>query len=297
MTTTVAPTERMDPRRVDLHAHTTASDGRDTPAELVHQAIERNLVALGVTDHDSMAGVQEAQTAAQGSDLMVFAGVELNTDIPGREVHILGYFADTENPFLKENLVLLSGSREDRARQILAKLSRLGLPLEWERVTEKAAGAIGRPHIARALVEAGYVDTIGDAFDRYIGTDGPAYVEHLRLSPVQAVEFVVKAGGVPVLAHPTNVLDFVEPLVEAGLLGIEAYYPTHTPADTETLRHLANRYGLFVTGGTDHHGWPRFNGIQLGGLDIPLGVITHLQHACDETLARFRQHEQTTAPG
>ncbi len=244
-----------------------------------------------------MAGVQEAQRAAQESDLIVFAGVELNTDVPGREVHILGYFADTENAFLKENLMLLSGSREDRARQILAKLSRLGLPLEWERVTERAAGAIGRPHVAHALVEAGYVDTIGEAFDRYIGKDGPAYVEHLRLSPVQAVEFVVNAGGVPVLAHPTNVLDYVEPLVDVGLQGIEAYYPTHTPADTEMLQLLAERHGLFVTGGTDHHGWPRFNGIQIGGLDIPLGVIPRLQHACDEALARFRQHEQATASG
>jgi len=291
--TTKLPANQPRDKRVDLHTHTTASDGLNTPGDLVRLALGRNLAALGVTDHDSLGGVQEALHAAQGTDLVVFPGIELNTDVPGREVHIIGYFAEPETPYLQQMLALLQNSREDRAQQILAKLASLGIHLEWDKVVAEADGSIGRPHIAQALLDAGYVETIGEAFEKYIGKDGPAYVEHLRLTPEQAVELVVQGGGVPVLAHPTDVLDYIEPLIAVGLQGLEVYYPTHTQVDVDNLRRLADQYGLITTGGTDHHGRPRYGDTQLGDIYIPLDVIPPLQSACNAALARYRkQHAQ-----
>lgn len=295
MSRAAPPINRQNAGRVDLHAHTTASDGHDSPTQLVHLALERKLVALGITDHDSMAGVREATRAAQGTGLTLFPGVEFNTDVPGREVHVIGYFADPQVPLLREKLALLQGGRKERARRILSKLEQLGISLTWDSVTAQAEGAIGRPHIARALLEAGHVESVQEAFDRFIAKGCPAYVEHLRVTPEGAVKMTVEGGGVPVLAHPMGVLDYLEPLIAVGLQGLEVYYPSHTPEDVESLRRLADRYHLIPTGGTDHHGYPRVDNIGLGDLKVPLDSVRQLQAACDSALARYRERQEQDA--
>jgi len=277
-----------DAGRVDLHAHTTASDGRDTPSALVHLALERNVVALGITDHDSMTGIPEAIRAAKGTGLTIFPGVEFNTDVPGREVHVIGYFADPDVPAVRDYLHMLRDNRENRAHRIVEKLWQVGVHLPWELVAAQATGAIGRPHVARALVEAGYVESVQEAFDRYLAKGQPAYEDHYRITPEGAVELIVDGGGVPVLAHPTDVLDYVEPLVAVGLQGLEVYYPTHTPDDTLALLELVDLYGLIATGGTDHHGYPKVEDVTLGDLDIPLESAWQLQAACNAARKRHR---------
>jgi predicted metal-dependent phosphoesterase TrpH len=175
--------------RVDLHLHTTASDGQLSPAEIVHLAAELGLSIIAITDHDSVEGVEPALAAADDfPGLLVIPGVELSTDIPGGEVHILGYFIDHRDQGLKRSLESLRNSRRERARKIVAKLAQLNIDVDWQRVLELAAGAsVGRPHIAQAMMERGYISSLREAFSKYIGRNGPAYVEREKLTPPQAV--------------------------------------------------------------------------------------------------------------
>lgn len=266
--------------RVDLHVHTTASDGQLSPTAVVHQALEQGLVAIAITDHDTTEGIEEALEAARGTVLEVIPGVEISTDIPQTEVHILGYYVAHRDAVLRSKLALFRDSRLNRAQRMVSKLARMGMPLEWERVQQIAAGgAIGRPHIARALLEKGYVSSIGEAFDLYIGRNGPAYVERFKLSPAEAVQVILSARGLPVLAHPLQVSYLVPDLVKQGLLGLEAYYTGYTTEETRFLLDLAAKYGLLVTGGSDFHGeegWPEN---KLGGVMMPQTVLQGL-HAC-----------------
>ncbi len=267
--------------KVDLHAHTTASDGTLRPAELVKLALERGLIVLGITDHDSTEGIPEALEAAAGTPLRVIPGVEINTDVPAGEVHVLGYFIDTANEALQRQLSLQRSGREARARLMVEKLAALGLHISWERVLELAqGGAIGRPHIAQALVEQGYVATPAEAFEKYIGHGGPAYVERTKLTPAEAVALIRQAGGVPVLAHPTFSPDYealVAELAGAGLAGLECYYAGY---DQETVVHLlilAQRHGLLSTGGSDFHGLALKEGADLGSVYVPPDVVAQLE--------------------
>ncbi|MFQ5924821.1 MAG: PHP domain-containing protein, partial [Dehalococcoidia bacterium] len=192
--------------KADLHLHTRASDGRLTPGEVVALAAKKGLSVIAITDHDSIEGIAAALVAAESfPSLRVIPGVEINTDIPDGEIHILGYFIDYHSKELKQTLQRLRHAREIRAQRMIAKLAKLGIPVEWRRVKELAGGgSIGRPHIAQAMFEGGYIPSLQEAFKRYIGRQGPAYAERERLSPVEAVELVVKAGGLPMLAHPAN---------------------------------------------------------------------------------------------
>ena len=191
-------------------------------------AILAGLGTIAITDHDSMNGVDEALAAAAGTSLKVIPGVELSTDIPRGEVHLLGYYLDPHLPELDALLATLRGSRVQRAQRMVEKLDSLGMPVSWERVQAIANGAsVGRPHVARALIEAGHVSSVQDAFSLYIGREGPAYVDRYKLTPVEATALVTRLGGLAVLAHPSFVpeLDRVLPgLVEAGLAGMEVYY-------------------------------------------------------------------------
>ncbi|MER3457670.1 MAG: hypothetical protein C4309_02600, partial [Chloroflexota bacterium] len=183
--------------RIDLHTHSTASDGRLTPTELVHLALERGLTAIALTDHDTTDGVAEAQTAARDTGLEVIAGVEINTESEDGDVHFLGYFVRPDDAAFQAQLATLRNARLGRARLMVEKLARLGLPLDWERVQAIAGeGAVGRPHVARALLERGYITTISEAFEKYIGHEGPAYVPRYRLTPEEAIAVIRAAGGV-----------------------------------------------------------------------------------------------------
>jgi len=267
--------------KIDLHLHTTASDGRFTPAELVARLAALGLEVIALTDHDTVAGVAAALEAAKAfPKLTVIPGVEINTDVDHGEAHLLGYFIDATDKNLLDSLEKLRDSRETRAKRMVAKLSGLGVDISWQRVQELAGSAtIGRPHIAGALLEKGYIGSFSEAFDKYIGRDGPAYVEREKLTQEEAVNLVAGAGGLAVLAHPYTVGE-VEPMVKrlkkVGLVGLEAYYKDYSPARVGELVGLARRYGLLATGGSDYHGIDADTEVLPGKVDIPREVADEL---------------------
>ncbi len=267
--------------KVDLHLHSTASDGRLSPADIVRQAAEQGLSVIAIADHDSIDGIAPALVATRAFPrLKVIPGVEINTDVPDGEVHILGYFIDYTNHKLQGPLEGLRNSRLKRGQRMVAKLKNLGIHIDWERVREIAGeGSIGRPHIAQAMLEKGYVTSFKEAFDKYISRGGPAYVEREKMSPVEAVELVLKANGLPVMAHPltTNNLEtMITELEAAGLVGIEAYYNGYTADEISRLVRLADKYGLIATGGSDYHGLEATNETVIGGVDVPMESVERL---------------------
>ncbi len=267
--------------RVDLHLHTTASDGRLTPEEVVQLAAKQGLSVVSITDHDSTDGIAAALAAAESfPPLKVIPGVEINTDIPGGEIHILGYFIDHQSEEFKRALKRLRHSRKIRARKMIAKLARLGMEVDWERVKQLAGGgSIGRPHIAQAMLEQGYISSLQQAFTRYIGREGPAYAERERLSPVAAVELVIRARGLPVLAHPANLDDLEGLLLElkaAGLVGLEAYYDGYRQETIHRLVALASKHSLIACGGSDFHGFEGANETPIGRVNVPMECAQQL---------------------
>jgi len=263
---------------VDLHVHTTASDGEYSPAEVVHKACGLLLACIAITDHDTTDGIEEALVAATDTKLQVIPGVEISTDIPRSEVHILGYYVAYQEPSFQARLALFRESRLNRAQRMIAKLARMGLPLDWRRIRQIAGAAtVGRPHIARAMLEKGYVSSIDEAFDRYINRNGPAYVERIKVSPPEAVQLILDAGGIPVLAHPLYESHLVPDLARHGLAGLEAYYTGYTPDETRFLLDLAAKYDLLVTGGTDFHGETVQPNHPLGEVMVPPAVVGRLE--------------------
>lgn len=265
--------------RIDLHVHSTASDGTLSPTALVEEARARNVQVVALTDHDTMDGVAEAQTAAARVGIELIAGVELNTDSPAGEVHVLGYFISLDNQPFQELLDQRRRSRVVRAHKMVDRLRELGMNITYADVERFAGdGAVGRPHVARALVAAGYAADVREAFDRWIHTGGPAYVRRESFSPTDAIVAVREAGGVPVLAHPGRIRDqaIIPSLIEAGLEGLECYYPEHTPRQTEQYIAIARRHGLVVTGGTDFHGPGSTHKTELGALSVPAAAVQEL---------------------
>ncbi|MBI2913247.1 MAG: PHP domain-containing protein [Chloroflexi bacterium] len=245
--------------RADLHTHSTFSDGVLTPTQLIDLAYGNGVRLMALTDHDTTQGLPEAyQAAARYPDFTLIPGIEMSTDVPGNEVHILGHFIDWANETFQETLARLRESRLGRARKMVEKLRGLGMPIAWERVQEIASeGAVGRPHIARALDESGHVASVNEAFDRYLSRNGPAYVERERLTPRQVVETLLRVGGLATLAHPRDLPALEGHLAElkdAGLIGMEVYYQDYKPAEIERLRALADKFGLLPLGGSDYHG-------------------------------------------
>ena len=267
--------------RADLHLHTTASDGRLTPIEIVRLARRQGIEVIAITDHDSVEGVAAALAEARSFVFpLVIPGVEISTEVPHGEVHILGYFVDHTDPKLNETLKKLRCSRRGRAQRMVARLRDLGINIEWERVQELAGDAsIGRPHIAQAMLERGYIGSIKEAFVKYIGRYGPAYVEREKMTPVEVVELVIRAHGLPVLAHPADIEGletFLLELERAGLIGIEAYYDGYTPDIVQRLVAIAEGHGLIPCGGSDYHGLGSEKETMLGDIDIPAESVEHL---------------------
>ncbi|MBM3451245.1 MAG: PHP domain-containing protein [Armatimonadetes bacterium] len=267
--------------RIDLHTHTVASDGALAPDALVALAAARGVGTLAITDHDTAAALPAASAAAARAGLRLIGGVELSTDGAGGEVHVLGYFVDVADMAFAAALERLREARVARARGMVAKLNELGASVRYEDIARHAQGVVGRPHVARALVESGFVRTVSEAFQRYIGYGRPAYVERERLTPEGAVRELRDAGAVPVFAHPIwgGTPERIETMVEAGLLGIEAYYPEHSPADVVRFREAARSYGLVTTGGTDYHGGGVGGDLVVGGQYVPADTVERLDEA------------------
>lgn len=243
---------------IDLHSHTTASDGALSPRELVREAVKHGVRVLAVTDHDSTEGLAEAfDEASRHPGVTIVPGLEINCDVAGGEVHVLGYCVDHEAAWFQEFLREQRVERAARVHRIAERLAELGLPIDPDEVFAICKeGSPGRPHVAQVMVNRGYVGSIKEAFDRYLSATGPANVPRKRLTPADAVRVIRRARGVPVIAHPGLAKrdDMIPELVEAGLLGIETYYSEHSPAQVRAYLGLCDRYGLVATGGSDFHG-------------------------------------------
>jgi predicted metal-dependent phosphoesterase TrpH len=257
---------------IDLHVHTTASDGTYTPTGAVREALGKKLAILGIADHDTTGGVREAEEAARGTALALVPGVELSVGAEEYEIHVLGYFIDPDHAGLQDVLLRLRGARDLRNERIVARLRELGAPVDLGRVREIAGdGSVGRPHIAKALVEAGHVASQGKAFGRFLARGKPGYVGRERLSPAGAAEAIHDAGGIPVLAHPGKLGSRrrIEELLAAGMAGVEAFHSDHDEAQVGLLLSIAEEGGLLVTGGTDSHGPDSDRPIEIGSVDVP----------------------------
>lgn len=256
------PPKPSHPVVVDLHLHTTASDGALTPTQLIDLIAKTSLRIISITDHDTTNGIDEAQEAVSKlSDLTLIPGIELGTQDGPSEVHLLGYFINHRDPGLVAALARFREERVVAAQQNVEKLRSLGVHITWERVRELAGGTVGRPHIAKAMVEGGYVESVRDAFDKYLGDNGVGRVSRPKLDPVDALEMVHDAGGVGAIAHPRTVkeLDRVAArLAEAGLAGIEVFAEKYGPEEQASYRAVSRRHGLVECGGSDYHafGYP-----------------------------------------
>jgi hypothetical protein len=275
---------------VDLHLHTTFSDGRLTPTELVDLCASRGLKHIAISDHDSTEGLSEAMEAAKSHpDLTIIPAIELSTDIPGSEIHMLGYFIDPTDPDLQATLTRFRDGRFNRGRLMVDRLREAGIEVSWERVQELSdGGAIGRPHVAQAMVEAGYIQYPKEAFDRYIGRDGVAYVERPKLTPEGAVEMIVKNGALPVMAHPTysevkssrgavkNLRDTLTELKAEGLVGMEVFYGDYTEEQVIYLKGLADDFDLVPCGGSDYHASGNPGEPEPGRVGPPVSTVERL---------------------
>jgi len=277
----------LQPERVDLHCHSTASDGRLTPAQLVERAKQLGLKALALTDHDTVAGLGLFQAAGQARNLETIPGVEVSTDYPTGTMHLLGLLIDSQNQAFRAFLKQLADGRQVRNPQIIERLSQLGLAITMDEVEEEAgvtsagiegAGlsekSIGRPHIAAVLIRKGYVESKQAAFDKYLAKGRPAYVPRFLVSPEECINQIHSASGLAVLAHPPYIMAkddaelerIVGELKHKGLDGIEVYFSTHTREQTALCERLAGEFDLLVTGGSDFHG-----DLGRGGTKVELG--------------------------
>jgi predicted metal-dependent phosphoesterase TrpH len=267
--------------RIDMHTHSTFSDGVRTPSALVEMAKSKGLAGLALTDHDSVDGYPELEAAARTAGLQVMTGVELSCEYNGRDLHVLGYGVDPGSAKLQSLLREFRDSREKRGMRIVEKLAEQGVRIEMTRVMAKAGnGALGRPHIAEALVEAGHVPDHAQAFARYIGEGCPAYVEKYKMQPSQAVASIHAAGGLAFVAHPGYYMDDYDAflrLFDEGFDGVEVYHPYHIPPVTTRLLGLARERGLLISGGSDFHGFAGRD--NMGEPAIPIGLFERIREA------------------
>jgi len=266
----------------DLHVHSTASDGTLTPTRIVEVAAEMSLRAISICDHDTIDALEEAIAAGERLGVEVVPGLEFNTDVGPLEIHILGYFFDWRSPSLVARLTGLKEARANRGRKMVQKLQQLGVPITFERVQEIAGPAsIGRPHVARAICESGSADSMNSAFGKYLIRGAPAFVERYRLTPQDAINLIISAGGVPVLAHPAKMRrdDLLPQFIKFGLRGIEVYHADCTPEQSAHYLALARQLDLIPTGGSDAHGFDPDKQNTIGSIGVPYEIIERLRMA------------------
>ncbi len=273
--------------------HTTHSDGRLTPTQLVDLLASNGVRYASVTDHDTTNSWTEvAEAGRRHPDLTLIPGMELSTEAPGGEVHVLAYYVNPEDTHLQQELAKFRDDREGRGQVILRRLADLGLPLSWDRVLEFAAGgSVGRPHIGRAMVERGYVTTLNEAFDKYLAKGCPAYVEREKVTPQDAIRLALDNGAVPVLAHPSYVsgLDTLLPVLkEAGLVGMEVYYKGYSPQTVAHLEKLARKHRLVPSGGSDYHASGEVGEVLPGAVGPPVSTVDQLAAAHRRQMAVLR---------
>lgn len=267
----------------DLHLHTTFSDGTLTPEEIVKEAKLVGFSAISITDHDILDGIEPGILAGKKYGVEVIPGVELSArSDDDAEIHILGYYMDLQNETFRERLQDFRETRVVRAKKMVDKLNELGLDIGYDDVLKMAdSTSIGRPHVATALVEKGYVATNSEAFNRYLFDGGPAYVQKKKISPAEAIAMILDAGGVPVLAHPGMIQqDIIPELISMGLMGLEAFHPFHSVQLTYYYCDLAKRYKILITGGSDCHGEAKSR-MYLGNIRLPYRHIDALKAARD----------------
>lgn len=272
--------------KIDLHIHSTASDGRYQPRDIVYLAVERGVQVIALADHDTIDGIAPALAAARlFPELKLIPAIEISTDLPGDEVHILGYFLDHTHPVLQAQLEKMRQSRIERAKKMIAKLNDMGMAIGWEQVQKFSGGkTIGRPHIAQALIEKGYIATFQEAFTKYIGRNAPAYVSRDKMAPEEAIKLIADFKGVAVLAHPLTVREpepLILSLIPAGLSGIEVYYKDYRPEQRKYLRELADKHKLAATGGSDFHGLDASE-VMLGESGVPRLAVEQIQKLAEQ---------------
>ena len=276
--------------RLDLHLHTTHSDGSFTPTEIINLARKAGVTALAITDHDITTGVSEATEAGKAHGIEVIPGIEISSSFRDSELHILGYFLDCEDERLNERLVTLRESRHRRNPKIIERLQAAGIDITYDEVRAIAGtDSVGRPHIARVLMEKNVVSSAKEAFNQWLAEGRPAHVPRELPTPGEAIQWIKEAKGIPVLAHPTwvkttegTLTDLVRQLKASGLDGVEVHYSTHTPRQTRDYLALAKELGLLVTGGSDFHGITKPDievGVGKGTLHIPVSLLDKLKHA------------------
>ena len=277
--------------KIDLHLHTNKSDGTLSPSEIVKLSFTKGLKVIAITDHDTTNGINEAYKAiAQYSEMTLIPGIELSVDIPGGEIHLLGYFIDIHDESFQQRIEEFRISRVSRTKSIVEKLNHLGLAISWHEVKEVAQdAAIGRPHIAQVLVNKNYIKYPKEAFDRYIGRLGPAYVDRPKLSAEEAIKILLANGAVPILAHPffmftkknksnnSQIKTIITQLQSYGLMGIETYYGKHGPNEVLYLKNLCKELNIIPTGGSDFHNSGNPNEPKPGDAGPPMSTYTKLK--------------------
>jgi predicted metal-dependent phosphoesterase TrpH len=275
-------------RWVDLHAHSTASDGSLAPGELIGYALRKKAAALALTDHDTLEGLEEALQAGEALGLEVIPGLEISAEYSRGTMHILGYYIDRTHSGLNQDLNILQEARKTRNPRIIGKLQALGFPVAWEEIDSQVTGQIGRPHIAQILLKRGLVSSLDEAFQKYLTKGASAYVDKFRFSPDKAIDMIQKAGGIAVLAHPfslncpslKDLYDLVKELKDCGLQGMEVLYPKHTEEQTRDYFSLVKELKLLYTGGSDFHGNNKENTDLLtgrGDLRVPYSIVEDLK--------------------
>ena len=268
------------PGGVDLHTHTTASDGTYSPTELVTEAAQRGVRVLAITDHDSTEGLPEAMAAAETHrPLEIIPGIEINCDVEGAEIHVLGYLMDWQAAWFQDFCREQRRERRERVHRMVDRLAALGMPIEADEVFAVVKeGSAGRPHVAHVMVARGYVKTVREAFDKYLGSGRPAHVPRKKLGPADAVRLIRRAGGVPVFAHPglADRDELIPGLIAAGLMGIECYYTEHSAAQRGSYVQICHDHDLVATGGSDFHG-PKVRAATLGSPAVPLATVDALR--------------------
>jgi predicted metal-dependent phosphoesterase TrpH len=285
---------------IDLHLHTTASDGVMSPSEIVGYAKYKGLQAIAITDHDTIEGLKEGLSEGKRIGFEVIPGIEISAEYSPGSMHLLGFLLDIDHPLLNEKLRYLQKARAERNPKIVENLNRLGIEITYEEVLKASGGGqVGRPHFAQVLLEKSYVRSYQEAFERFLKKGAPAYVDKFRFSAKEAIHFINEAAGIAVLAHPntlgtnkySELEDLILQLVKIGLKGIEVYYPEHSALEVAQYKALAERHGLLMTGGTDYHGIDKNEldiGVGRGDMKLPYSLLEGLKAARNQALLAMK---------